>query len=94
MTTYRFLIEGFGNYSHSFGWDNGVNLSTPVYTEEDFEPSKMFMGRYVNEIYCSEHGGSRNITLIVEACTIKEALFYAKLYCGYYYPENYQDEDD
>lgn len=45
---YTFKIEGFGNYSHDFGWDNGVMLSEPVYTNEEFVPSDMFMGRYVN----------------------------------------------
>ena len=32
----RFKIEGFGNYSHDFGWDNGVDLGQAVETEEEF----------------------------------------------------------
>lgn len=83
----RFKIEGFGNYSHDFGWDNGVDLGQAAETEEEFVPSDMFMGRYVHETYSNEHGGSRNVTLIVEAFDLDEALFYAKLYCDYYYPE-------
>lgn len=84
----RFKIEGFGNYSHDFGWDDGVNLGQAVETEEEFVPDDiMFMGRYVNETFRNEHGGSRNVTLIVEAFDLDEALFYAKIYCDYYFPE-------
>lgn len=86
MTNKTFKIEGFGNFSNDFGWDDGVDLSQPVYTDEIFVPSDMFMGRYVEETYCNEHGGSRNITLIVEARDMEQALFYAKVYCDYYYP--------
>ena len=82
----KFKIEGFGNYSYDFGWDNGVTLSEPVYTEEPFEASDKFMGRYVNEVSSNEHGGSRNVTLIVEAWDMEQALFYAKSYADYYYP--------
>lgn len=92
MKTYK--ISGFGNYSYSFGWDEGIRLSTPVETEEVFEPSNRFMGEYVNEVFANEHGGSRNIDLLVRAFDAEDARIYAEIYCSRYYPEYDQEEDE
>ena len=87
MFIYTFKINGFGNYSHSYNWDNGIDFSEPVYTEEEFIPNDGFMGRYVNEIFTNEHGGSRNVDLLVQAGTIEDAMTYARIYGEHYYPQ-------
>lgn len=94
-----FKFSGHGNYSHDYGWDNGVDLSTP----EEINPVDAvidygahfseipFLGLYVDEVECNEHGGSRNITLIVRAVNEADAEWYARQYCLAFYPEKYQD---
>lgn len=82
-------IYGFGNFSHDFCWDNGLSFCTPVETDvREFVPNDpQFMGRYVNEVSCNEHGGSRSVYVHVEAYDEYEALTYAKIWASHYYPE-------
>ena len=84
MKTYK--ISGHGNYSITYGWDDGISLSKPVLTDEEFTANEtLFMGLYVNETYTNIHGGSRDIDLVVRAFDEQDAAFYALLYCNYYY---------
>ena len=93
MKTYK--VNGFGNYSYTFNWDSGVDLSEPVETDEVFIPTDiMFMGRYVFETFSNEHGGSRNVEMLVQADDKETATEYAKIYCSYYYPSYDEDEDE
>ena len=94
-----FKFEGHGNYSHDYGWDDGVSLSAP----EEISPADAvvdygaefnqlhFLGLYVDEIELHEHGGSRDITLIVRGINEADAEWYALQYCAVFYPEQYQD---
>lgn len=91
MKTYN--VFGCGNFSWNYNWDSGIaNLSDAIETEETFEPSKGFMGEYVNETYFNEHGGSREVNLLVRANDPDEAVAYARIFCDKFYPEF--DEDD
>ena len=85
MKTYSF--RGFGNFSHDFNWDSGIDLSEPLEVEDKFEESIMFMGKYVRETYFNEHNGSREIELLVQAYDKVDAEVYARIYCDYYYPD-------
>lgn len=66
-----FLISGFGNYSETHGWDNGISVS--IQKEITFEsalaaeshdgqtvelPAEPTVGVYYN---CNHYGGSRNL---------------------------------
>ena len=94
-----FKFNGHGNYSNDYGWDDGITLSTP----KEIDPADAvvdysanfsgipFLGFYVDEVECNEHGGSRDITLIVRAVNEADACWYAQQYCSVFYPEHYQD---
>jgi hypothetical protein len=66
-----FLLSGFGNYSETHGWDNGIDVSIQkevtfdeAQAAEDHDgepvglPSVPTVGVYFN---CNEYGGSRNL---------------------------------
>lgn len=89
-----FVFDGFGSYSHDYDWDSGVSLSDP----EEISPADAvvdymatfselpFLGLYVSEIFCNEHGGSREITLVVRGVNEADAVSYARAYCNVFYP--------
>ena len=70
-----FEFRGFGNYSESHNWDNG--LSTSLGKEVDFTIACDGMGEVVypevyEEVY-NENGGSRNVRGYVFAFSEEEA---------------------
>lgn len=88
MKEKTYKVNGFGNFSWNYNWDSGVDcLSDPVETNEEFEESPMYLGKYVNQIFINEHGGSRNLDLLVLARDEDEAHFYARVFCDKYYPK-------
>lgn len=84
-TFYKF--DGYGNYSESFGWDNGITMNTayptilPLGEVEKMNdlPRIPEVGKWV-ELYVNSYGGSRNATIIVSATNIEEAIEVALQY--------------
>lgn len=67
LKTYSF--SGFGNYSHRFGWDNG--LSCTLGKEIMLEVPSEVEG--IIDYTINEYGGSRNVEGVISAISPEDA---------------------
>ena len=98
-----FMVNGFGNYSHDYNWDSGVDLGVPVHVTKtdisDFYPEGAVAGdfyypvstdkaacRDVQTMFLNEHGGSRDILLLVKAKGYQQAKERAQEFVDRVYP--------
>ena len=97
-----FRVVGFGNYSNDYGWDDGIDFNEPVFvTPAEIEATNDLCdgveGCYtintdrskcedVQTEFLNEHGGSRNITLVVKAMGYAQAAEKAKEWAEVMYP--------
>lgn len=95
---FMYYVPCFGNFSHDFGWDDGLRVNTPIdYADSAFAEENVtfyeeaFLGSNVSVLYTNEHGGSREVDLAVWANDARQAYEYAWTWAQYNYPENYQD---
>ena len=105
METKKYWINGNGNYSHEFNWDDGLSIGKATLISEDDE---LTFNEYAYEnpsyanfipengengdismVFTNEHGGSRNVTVVVFATTKNRAERYARVWAGKYYPAHY-----
>ena len=102
MNAKKFYVTGFGNYSHSYGWDSGLSIGeADLLTEEDEFAHNDYAAKnsyFADPIPCNgengdvipvfrnEHGGSREIDLVVFATTKNRAQRYARIWANQYYP--------
>ena len=78
MTATFFVFNGQGNYSESFGWDNGISMNIENPTQHTLSEVDLFedlhkipnMGECV-EWFTNTYGGSRNATIIVAADSLE-----------------------
>jgi len=67
-----FRFSGFGNFSASFGWDNGLDCSLgELIAAKCHDELNMFRG--VEQETINEHGGSRNVDGYVVARSRRDA---------------------
>lgn len=96
-----YFINGWGNYSHSYNWDDGLTIGQAEIWSQDMERSwnqyikeNPSQGNYIPSeddegiyiLQCNEHGGSRSVTLAVIAETPQEAVMMAREWAEMYYP--------
>ena len=77
-------FNALGNYSESFGWDNGIsaNISKEISEAEAVEQN-FSLAHAPNDVYVlfyNEHNGTRNISGIIVADSHKEAKSLLKKY--------------
>ena len=101
----NYIVDCFGNYSYSYNWDDGITSFGVKELTDDIVQSwtkyvteNPSMGDYITgcekleQIYCNEHGGSRNVTVVVEADSEEEAEKIVKDWCEEHYPKYYEED--
>jgi hypothetical protein len=94
-----FVFKGHGNYSDTFGWDNGISMNVENHQIYALSEVELFedlsripnMGECV-EWFTNTYGGSRNATIIVAADSLENAIKIALDYEGTYPIVEYLDD--
>lgn len=102
METKKYYVTGFGNYSYSYNWDSGLSIGNAVILNKDDESAHNKYAAensdFADPIPCNgdngdvipvfrnEHGGSREIDLVVFATTKNRAKRYAQVWANAHYP--------
>lgn len=99
MTNTFFVFNGYGNYSETFGWDNGMSINVENPTQYNLSEVQLFedldkipnLGEYV-ELFYNSYGGSRNVTIIVASDSLENAIKLALEYQDTYEVVEYIDD--
>jgi hypothetical protein len=94
-----FVFNGHGNYSDSFGWDNGISMNVENPIQHTLSEVELFedlnkipnVGECV-EWFTNDYGGSRNATIIISADSLNEAIKLAIEYEDTYPVFEYLDD--
>jgi len=97
-----YFINGWGNYSHSYNWDDGLTIGQAEIWPQDkirawdkYITDNPSQGNYIPSeeddegvyiLQLHEHGGSRNVLVCVIAETPQEAEEMAQEWAEAYYP--------
>lgn len=98
-----FMVNGHGNYSETYGWDSGIDLAEPKHSAridiQEFYPEGYCTDFYypvsidkatcrdVQTMFLNEHGGSREIILLVKAMGYQQAKEKAQEFVDIVYPQ-------